>query len=58
MNRAAALAALGRNDQAFAPLDEAYQSRAEWMSYLQIDPQMDALRGDPRYNARLKRMGF
>ena len=57
-DRAAVYAALDRTDDAFAALEEAYQSRAEWMSYLKVDPQMDALRGDPRYAALLKRMGL
>ena len=57
-DRAAVYEALGRTDDAFAALEEAYQSRAEWMSYLQIDPQMDALRRDQRYTTLLKGMGF
>jgi DNA-binding winged helix-turn-helix (wHTH) protein/TolB-like protein/Tfp pilus assembly protein PilF len=57
-DRAAVYAALGRTDDAFAALEEGYQSRAEWMSYLKIDPQMDTLRGDRRYIALLKRVGL
>ena len=57
-DRAAVYEALGRTDDAFAALEEAYQSRAEWMSYLQIDPQLDALRRDQRYASLLKRTGF
>ena len=47
--------AMRSTDDAFA---EAYQSRAEWMSYLKVDPQMDALRGYFRYATLLKRMGL
>jgi hypothetical protein len=57
-DRAAVYAALGRTDDAFAALEEAYQSRAEWMAYLTVDPQMDTLRRDPRYTALLKRLGL
>jgi DNA-binding winged helix-turn-helix (wHTH) protein/TolB-like protein/Tfp pilus assembly protein PilF len=57
-DRAAVYAALGRTDDAFAALEEAYQSRAEWMAYLKVDPQMDTLRRDPRYTTLLKRLGF
>jgi DNA-binding winged helix-turn-helix (wHTH) protein/TolB-like protein/Tfp pilus assembly protein PilF len=57
-DRAAVYAALGRPDDAFAALGEAYQSRAEWMAYLKVDPQMDALRRDPRYTTLLKRLGL
>jgi DNA-binding winged helix-turn-helix (wHTH) protein/TolB-like protein len=57
-DRAAVYAALGRNDDAFAALESAYQSRAEWMAYLKVDPQMDTLRRDPRYTAVLKRLSL
>ncbi len=57
-DRAAVCAALGRTDDAFAALEEAYQSRAEWMSYLKVDPQMDSLRRDPRYATLLKRVAI
>jgi DNA-binding winged helix-turn-helix (wHTH) protein/TolB-like protein/lipopolysaccharide biosynthesis regulator YciM len=57
-DRAAVYAALGRTDDAFAALEEAYQSRAEWMVYLKVDPQMDNLRRDPRYTTLLKRLGL
>ena len=57
-DRAAVYAALGRTDDAFAALEEAYKSRAEWMSYLKVDPQMDTLRRDPRYANLLKRLSL
>ena len=57
-DRAAVYAALDRTDDAFAALEEGYQSRAEWMSYLKVDPQMDTLRRDPRYTTLLKRLGL
>ena len=57
-DRAAVYAALGRTDDAFAALEEGYQSRAEWISYLKVDPQMDTLRRDPRYTTLLKRLGL
>ena len=33
---------------------EAFQSRAEWVAYLTVDPQMDTVRRDPRYTTLLK----
>ena len=57
-DRAAVYAALGRADEAFAALEEAYRNRAEWMGYLKIDPQMDVLRPDPRFGLLLKRLGL
>ena len=57
-DRAAVYAALDRTDDAFAALEEGYRSRAEWMVYLKVDPQMDTLRRDPRYTTLLKRLGL
>jgi hypothetical protein len=51
-------AALGKTDEAFAALDDAYQHRAECMGYLKIDPKVDALRGDARFAAMLKKLGL
>ena len=53
---AAVHAALGQTDQAFAALEDAYQHRAEWLSYLKVDPQLDPLRRDQRFAALLQRM--
>src|ERR1700757_275889 len=57
-DRAAVYTALGRTNEAFAALEVGYQSRAEWMSYLKVDPQMDALRQDPRYATLLKSLNL
>ena len=55
-DRAAVYAALGKTGDAFTALEEGYQSRAEWMVYLKVDPQMDALRNDPRYSDLIRRL--
>jgi len=47
-DRAAVYAALGKTDAALEALEDAYQSRAEWMVYLKGYPEMDSLRKDPR----------
>ena len=57
-DRAAVYAALHQTDEAFAALEEGYQSRAEWMVYLKVDPQMDYLRHDPRYTVLIQRLGL
>jgi len=41
---------LGERDQAIASLGRAYNNRDQWMLYLKVDPHMDALRSDPRFN--------
>ncbi|MGH7726709.1 MAG: protein kinase domain-containing protein [Candidatus Eiseniibacteriota bacterium] len=50
--------ALGDPDRAFALLDRALKERCEDMSLLKVDPRMTSLRGDPRYERLLKRIGF
>jgi TolB-like protein/Tfp pilus assembly protein PilF len=51
-------AALGQRDEAFHWLEIAYEQRAEWMVLLKIDPCLDALRSDPRFQDLLRRMNF
>jgi DNA-binding winged helix-turn-helix (wHTH) protein/TolB-like protein/Tfp pilus assembly protein PilF len=51
-------AALGKTDEAFGALEQAYRSKAEWLVYLKVDPQVDALRSDPRFAALLRRLGL
>jgi len=52
------LAALGRNDQAFAWLERAYVDRDSWLNYLGLDPRLDGLRPDPRFGDLLRRVGL
>jgi DNA-binding winged helix-turn-helix (wHTH) protein/tetratricopeptide (TPR) repeat protein len=49
-------AQLGEKDRAFALLDQAIDSRIPVVSYIMVDPRLDALRGDPRFNALVARM--
>jgi TolB-like protein/DNA-binding winged helix-turn-helix (wHTH) protein/Flp pilus assembly protein TadD len=46
----------GEKDQAFDWLERAEKQRDAGLIYLKVDPLMRALRGDPRYDAWLKRM--
>ncbi len=52
------LGELGEKDRAFALLEQAYQGRSTLMSALKIDPRIDSLRDDPRFEALLRRMNF
>ncbi len=47
---------LGDTDQAFAWLDRSYQQRSYWMTSLKVHPVVDALRGDSRFAAMMRRM--
>jgi TolB-like protein len=51
-------AALGKKEEAFHWLETAYQQRAEWMVLLKVDPCLDDLRADPRFEHLLTRMNF
>ena len=49
---------LGDKDKAFAKLNEAYDKRLSSLTWLKIEPQLDPLRSDPRYQELLKKMRF
>jgi hypothetical protein len=55
----AALAAhLGEKNDAFQFLERAFAERSFWMPFLNADPLFDNLRGDPRFQNLLERVGF
>jgi len=47
---------LGDKASAFAFLDKAYAERSEWMMQLNVEPEFDPLRSDPRFQALLRRV--
>jgi len=49
---------LGDKDKAFAELNKAYEKRLSSLCWLKIEPQLDSLRSDPRYQELLKKMHF
>lgn len=51
-------AQIGDKDKAFEYLEKSYQERELWMAYLQVDPRLDSLRGDPRFNELVRRVGL
>jgi tetratricopeptide (TPR) repeat protein len=51
-------AALGDRDQAFAWFDKAYDLRVESLGNLKVDPKLDPLREDPRFNELIRRVGL
>jgi serine/threonine-protein kinase len=55
--RASVHAGLGDRDRAFALLDQAVRAREGEVADLGIDPTFAALRGDPRMDALLRRIG-
>jgi DNA-binding winged helix-turn-helix (wHTH) protein/Flp pilus assembly protein TadD len=57
-NIARIYAALGENNRAFEYLDGAFRERSPEMVSLKADPHVDNLRGDPRFQGLLARIGF
>ena len=50
--------ALGDKDEAFEWLEKAYTERDDDLSLLKVDPRWDCLRGDPRFDSLLERVGL
>ena len=51
-------AALGKIDKTFEWLEKSYARHEESLCSLKIDPKLDVLRPDPRYNEMLKKVGL
>jgi tetratricopeptide (TPR) repeat protein len=49
---------LGDKDQAFVWLEKAYQERSNYIAWLKVNPIVDSLRSDPRFNDLLRRVGL
>ena len=55
---AMAYAGLGRADEAFQWLDQAYREHWMRLPWIKIAPEYDGLRSDPRFQALVKKMGL
>jgi TolB-like protein/Tfp pilus assembly protein PilF/tRNA A-37 threonylcarbamoyl transferase component Bud32 len=49
---------LGDNQRALDWADRAYEERRGWMAYLTVHPIVDPLRGEPRFQELVRRMGL
>ncbi len=49
-------AALLENEQAFTCLEEACDDHSVWLSWLEVDPRLDTLRADLRFQNLLARV--
>ena len=51
-------AELGEKDKAFATLNEAIETKDQHAAWMKVDPYMNPLRDDPRFQEVLKKAGF
>jgi tetratricopeptide (TPR) repeat protein len=51
-------AGLGDKDQALAWLEKAYQERADLLTWVNVEPMMDDVRSDPRFQDLIRRIGL
>jgi tetratricopeptide (TPR) repeat protein len=49
---------LGQKDEALRWLEKDFEARSDYMVYLGIDPVLDSLRGDPRFEELLRKVGL
>src|ERR1700731_204188 len=49
---------LGEDDRAIEYLEKSYEEHSHWLIYLHIDPSMDDLRSNPRFQDLLRRVGL
>jgi TolB-like protein len=56
--RAVVYGALGEKDEAFRLLDQAYEEREPKLGVAKVDPVLDPLRDDPRFQDLLRRLNF
>lgn len=49
---------LGDNDEAFAWFERAYKEQSNILIYLKVFPPYDSLRGDPRFQGLVRRVGL
>ena len=49
---------LGEDDRAIEYLEKTYEEHSHWLIYLHLDPSMDGLRSNPRFQDLLRRVGL
>jgi len=49
---------LGEDDRAIEYLEKSYEEHSHWLIYLHLDPSMDGLRSNPRFQALSRRIGL
>jgi len=49
---------MDNKQEALSWLEKAYEARSAWVTWMKMDPALDALRSEPRFQAILKKMDF
>ena len=49
---------MGDKEQTFEWLEQAYKEKTEPLLYLRVDPRLDSLRSDPRFEDLLRRVNL
>jgi len=49
---------LGQSEKAFQWLNRAYEERSDLLVYLRVDPRLDPVRSNPRFQELVRRMNF
>jgi tetratricopeptide (TPR) repeat protein len=57
-DRALAHLGLQEKEEALKWLERAYEERVGWLGYIMVDPRLDSLRSDERFQTLARRMGF
>ena len=57
-SRAVFHAALGEKAKAINQLEQGYEAREHFLIWLKVDPRLDPLRGEPRFDELVKRVGL
>jgi tetratricopeptide (TPR) repeat protein len=55
---AASYTRLGQADKAFEWLEKAFSERSTWLVYMNVDPLLDNVRSDPRFERLVRRVGL
>jgi hypothetical protein len=51
------LTGLGETESALDALSDALEERAHWLTFLHLDPVLDPLRGETRFQEIVRRVG-
>ena len=49
---------LGDTEQAFAWFERAFEERCQFMALIKVNPRLDSMRSDPRFQSLLQRIGL